>query len=141
MLIFGEFNVFHPADARRIVHKAYAALKPGGKLLLEPHTFTAVQQVGEASASWYTQKSGLFPHLVLQENFWNAERRAATERYYVIDAVTGVVTRHSSSMQAYNEADYRSLLKASGFVNVTFYPSLAGDSAINSALVCCVARQ
>jgi 2-polyprenyl-3-methyl-5-hydroxy-6-metoxy-1,4-benzoquinol methylase len=45
MLIFGEFNVFRPATARLILSKAYQALKDGGTLLLEPHTFEAIQRV------------------------------------------------------------------------------------------------
>lgn len=47
MLIFGEFNTFKPDDARLILTKAYAALKAGGRLLIEPHTFAAVKQIGE----------------------------------------------------------------------------------------------
>ena len=38
MLIFGEFNVFSPSDATRIVEKAHSALEEGGMLLLEAHT-------------------------------------------------------------------------------------------------------
>ncbi len=118
MLIFGEFNVFRPAEAREILEKAYKALVPGGLLLLEPHTFEAVREIGMGLSSWYSSPGGLFsekPHLCLQENCWEAEANVAIERYYIIDAATGDVTRHSSSMQAYTEEEYRSLLAENGF--------------------------
>ena len=47
MLIFGEFNVFRPGEAKGILGKACRALVPNGFLLLEPHTFEAVVKLGE----------------------------------------------------------------------------------------------
>jgi SAM-dependent methyltransferase len=129
MFVFGEFNVFRPADARHILRKAHAALAPGGVLLLEPHTFEAVEAAGRAPATWYSSPQGLFserPHLVLMENVWDAERQITTQRYFVIDAERGTVTRHAASMQAYTDADYAALLAACGFSAVTLYPSLIG---------------
>lgn len=129
MLIFGEFNVFPPAQARSILAKVYAALAEGGRILLEVSTLDAVQRVGDRPASWYTASSGLFsaePHLCLQESFWNAKERVAIERWYVVDAATGKVTRHAASTQAYIDAEYRAILLASGFSEVVRYPSLTG---------------
>jgi SAM-dependent methyltransferase len=74
MLIFGEYNVFKPQDACTILAKVFRALRPGGILLLEPHTFTSVQEIGSGAPTWYSSPSGLFsghPHLYLQENFWD----------------------------------------------------------------------
>jgi SAM-dependent methyltransferase len=130
MLIFGEFNVFHPDDARAILRKVHAALGEEGLLLLEPHTFDVVQRSGEAPPSWYASEGGLFcedPHLVLMENFWDAERQTATERYFVVDAHSGAVTRHAASMQAYTDDQYRTLLADCGFGSIDFYPSLQGE--------------
>ncbi|MBN1642658.1 MAG: methyltransferase domain-containing protein, partial [Anaerolineae bacterium] len=42
MLLYGEFNVFRPKDARCILGKAWAALSAEGLLLLEPHTEAAI---------------------------------------------------------------------------------------------------
>ena len=131
MSIFGEFNVFRPVEARGILERAYRALVPGGFLLLEPHTFEVVRKIGEQPPSWYSTEKGLFsdePHLYLQESFWDAEEHVAIDRYYVIDAVTGEVTRHSASTQAYTDEEYRSLLAECGFGNVAFYPSLGGSA-------------
>jgi SAM-dependent methyltransferase len=130
MLIFGEFNTFRPSDAKLILKKAHQALKENGHLLLEIHTFRAVQAIGEQPASWYATESGLFseqPHVRLKENFWDAQQNAATERYYIVDGSTGSVTRCTASMQAYTEEQYRSLLEACGFGNIESHPSLRGD--------------
>lgn len=130
MSIFGEFNVFRPREARAILEKAHGALVPGGFLLLEPHTFEAVLKIGKKPPSWYAAEQGLFsdqPHLCLHESFWDAEENVAIERYYIIDAATGAVTRHSSSTQAYTKEEYRSLLAECGFGDVVFYPSLGGS--------------
>jgi len=129
MFIFGELNVFRPQDAQSILQKAHTALNPGGRLVLEPHTFDAVQEIGQASPAWYTSPGGLFserPHLCLQENFWDETSSIATERYFIVDAETGEVTRYASSMQAYTTNQYRSLLEECGFRDVEFHPSLEG---------------
>ncbi len=130
MLIFGEFNVFRREDAALILRKAHAALDEGGQILLEPHTFDIVREMGQEGPFWYSAASGLFserPHLYLSENFWNEDARTATTRYFIVDAATAAVTRYASTMQAYTEADYRMLLNECGFGDVAFFNSLAGN--------------
>lgn len=130
MLIFGEFNTFRPAEARTILKKAHQALAENGRLLLEPHTFAAVHALGEQPRSWYSTDSGLFsdqPQLCLMENAWEAELNVATERYFIVNALTGAVAWHACSMQAYTEEQYRSLLEDCHFENVDFFPSLSGS--------------
>jgi SAM-dependent methyltransferase len=129
MLVYGELNVFTPADAGLILKKAHAALADGGVLVLEPHTFSAVQQLGQAPNSWYASASGLFsdrPHVYLQENFWDEERAASTIRYFVLDAASSDVVCYASSMQAYTNEQYRLLLERCGFQSIQFYSSLLG---------------
>ena len=136
MLIFGEFNVFHPDDTRRILRKAHAALEAGGTVLLEPHTFAAVRGIGEESPSWYSSPNGLFserPHVYLMENFWDEATHTATNRYYIVDAGSGAVTPYASTMQAYTDDEYRSLLEECGFRDVQLYPSLEGKENEHSA--------
>jgi SAM-dependent methyltransferase len=135
MSIFGEFNVFRPKDAKSILEKAYHALLPNGYLLMEPHTFEKVILLGQQPASWFSADRGLFsdqPHLFLQENFWVADEQVAIQRYFVIDAATGDVQSHSSSTQAYTDDEYRSLLAASGFGEVTIFPALGKTTEIQS---------
>ena len=147
MFIFGEFNTFRLADARSILEKTHQALAENGRLLLEVHTFTAVQKIGEQAASWYSTESGLFsdrPHICLTENFWDAEQNVATERYFIIDGSTGSVTRYAASTQAYTHKQYRALLEACGFGNVIFHPSLSGDideSQMDFTVIVCQKRE
>jgi SAM-dependent methyltransferase len=143
MLIYGEFNVFRPAEAAIILDKAWGALEPDGILLLEPHPYRVVQELGEKPASWYSSPGGLFserPHIVLQENFWNAEAHVSTIRYYVIDAHTGQVNRYGQSMQAYQDGDYRALLTTHDFEGVELLPGLLGENS-PQGLMAIVARK
>ncbi len=131
MLIFGEFNVFRPHDARTILEKAHVALSPGGVLLIEPHTFDAVREMGENGTHWHSADSGVFsdePYLCLRESFWHPDHAATTERYYVVDAHTGGVTKYASSTQAYTDAEYRGLLTECGFGDIRFHPSMGSDA-------------
>jgi SAM-dependent methyltransferase len=128
MLIYGEFNVFRPADARLILQKAQRALAPGGLLLLEPHPFAVIQRYGTVPATWYASASGLFserPHLCLKESWWDDATHTTTTRYMIVDAATAAVTRYAQSYQAYTDDEYRTVLVESGFVEVRFYTALA----------------
>jgi SAM-dependent methyltransferase len=131
MMLFGQFNVFRPDDARLILERAFAALAPGGRLLLEPQRFAAVEHDGRAGRSWYAcgEAGGLFadrPHLCLVENFWDSQRQAATQRFFIQDAHTGTLTRHALTTAAYADHDYRELLAQAGFAAIRFFPSLTG---------------
>ncbi len=145
MQIFGEFNVFKPADVRHVLCEAYAALAPGGTLLLEPHLFSAVEREGRAHSEWSAHESGLFsarPHLCLIEHFWDEAQAVATNRYFIVDAASGEVTRHASSMQAYTEEAYRALLAECGYKNIVVYPSLTGETPEDGyGLLAIVARK
>jgi 2-polyprenyl-3-methyl-5-hydroxy-6-metoxy-1,4-benzoquinol methylase len=145
MLIFGEFNVFHPSDARQILSKAHAALAEGGVLLLEPMRADAMERLAKSGAHWQTAAAGLFsdrPHLYLEEQFWHADSRAHSTRTYIVDAATGEVQAYASTQQAYTEQDLRETLAEVGFRSVQFYPSLLGvPDASQGALFAVVARK
>ena len=145
MLIFGEFNVFKPADAARILAKAHAALGEGGTLLLEAHTDEAIREFGQRPASWYSAESGLFsdsPHLCLQENFWDADAGVVTRRYFIVDASTGEASRYAQSLKAYTNEQYCAVLEGAGFADVRFNPSLMGrEDASQSDLLVVTARK
>ena len=143
MMLYGEFNVFRPAHADLILGKVWQALEPGGMLLLEPHPFEVVKRLGEAPASWYSSKSGLFsesPHLVLHENFWDERTSTATMRYYVVDGGSGEVIPYAQSMQAYQDEEYRSLLGTKGFGEIRILPGLL-DEASPQELMAIMARK
>ena len=144
MLLYGEFNVFRPADANLILGKVWHALRPGGLLLLEPHPFELVQQIGKMPASWYSSAGGLFsahPHVVMQENFWDDDSHAATTRYFILDAHTGQVSQYAQSFQAYHEDNYRSLLALHGFESVQILPGLLGGNSPKDLLAITARKQ
>jgi len=147
MLIFGEFNVFRRTEAKSILDKAHQALAENGRLLLEIHTFDAVHSMGEQPSSLYSTDSGLFSdrsHICLTESFWDTQQNVATARYFILDGLTGGVTRYAASTQAYTDEQYRSLLEECGFEKVVFYPSLSGDtdeSQSDYVVIVCLKRR
>ena len=129
MFIFGEFNVFKPKDAKLILRKVYTTLNPNGKILLEPQTFDAVYGIGNQPATWYSAENELFadvPHLCLMEPFWNEEQAVAIERFYIVDAAGGEVTRYSASTQAYENEQLVAMLENAGFHEPDVFPALTG---------------
>jgi SAM-dependent methyltransferase len=129
MMVFGQLNVFRPAEARALLVKARGALAAGGVLLLEVHTLAAVEGLGRAGRSWYSAAQGLFsprPHLLLEESFWQTSLQAAVTRFLVLDAASGEVTRHALTTQGYSTDQYQSLLTEAGFAEVQCLPSLTG---------------
>jgi SAM-dependent methyltransferase len=130
MLIYGQLNVFPRDWGLEILKKAHGALKPGGSLLLEVQSREQIEKEGQKAPSWYSSRSGLFsgtPHLVLQENFWDADACASTIRFSVIDAQTGSVSSYALSNEAYTEQELTDTLRSAGFENVRRYPSLNGQ--------------
>lgn len=143
MLIYGEFNVFRPNHAGIILDKIWRALVPGGILLMEPHPFSLIKQLGEAPSSWYSSSGGLFserPHVVLQENFWDEITNTTTIRYFVLDAQSGIITRFAQSMQAYQDEEYHSLLISHGFTDVQILPGLL-DEGLSQNLIVIIAHK
>ena len=137
MMISGQLNVFRRADAKHILEKAFAALTAGGLLLLEPQKFATVERSGRGGATWHSHGAGLFsdkPHLWLQENFWHPETRTTTERFFIVDAETGNVTRYAMSAEAYTEEQFRGVLSEVGFENTEFFPSTVGVEVDDESL-------
>lgn len=131
MMIYGQFNVFPRNRGLAILKKAHGALEPGGSLLLEVQSREQIQHGGEQAPSWYSAQSGLFseaPHLVLQENFWDADAGASTIRFSVIDGQTGAVSSYALSNEAYTEAELTDALRLAGFQGVERFPSLSGKA-------------
>ena len=140
IFIFGALNLSRPEDARLVLKKAWAALKPGGTLLLEASSLDAVDQIGNQPSMWYSAESGLFSdraHLCLMETFWDEEQSVATERFFIVDAETGQVTHHAASTQGYDEDQLERLLEETDYSEITFLPSLTGkpEKTANDFLV------
>jgi len=63
---------------------------------------------------------------VLQENFWDADARASTNRFSIIDAKTSTVSTYALSNEAYTEHEFKDALDSVGFNNIERFPSLSG---------------
>ncbi len=132
VLVFGEFNVFQKDDARKILQSIHRALSLGGRVLLEPQTYEAIEREGNSPPIWHSSSGGLFsanPHLWLEEHYWHADCHAATTRHFIADAATFVVSRYASTTQAYTDEELDSLLAKAGFSDIEIFPSLAGTES------------
>jgi len=125
MMLYGELNVFSPRECAAILDKIFEALRPGGRLVVEPQTFEVVKGIGQAQPFWSRHDSGLFsdrPYLCLVENTWFEDQGVARQCFYIIDAETAETTLHRSTTQARTEEECRTLLKNAGFSNVQVHP-------------------
>nr|WP_058914287.1 class I SAM-dependent methyltransferase [Entomohabitans teleogrylli] len=124
MMTFGEFNVFSAGDARHLLSHIASQLRPGGWLLLEVHTFQAVQNMGMAQPRWESCPQGLFlaePHLLLTESAWNAATQTASTLWWAITP-SGVTRRFGSQTQAWRDEEYLVLLEQYDFRQVQRLP-------------------
>ena len=127
MMIYGEFNVLSPSECRKILKKTFDALSLGGKLLLEAHTFEAVERIGRAPNSWYKSGPGLLglfsdnPHICLTENHWFDKQQTALQQFHVLDTADGTVTSYRSTTKAWTNDQYKDLLKEAGFAHLTIH--------------------
>jgi SAM-dependent methyltransferase len=143
MMIFGEFNAFRRSDAVSILARARDSLSGHGEILLEPHEPEAIMDRGHQPVSWTAREYGLFserPHILLEESFWDTTQRAATTRYWVVDAETGSVERHAQSMQHYTIPEYRQLLVDAGLKLDYIAPSLDGSATQGEFFVLVASR-
>jgi len=127
MMVYGEFNVFSPDECRKILRKTFEALSPGGKLLLEAHTFDAVERIGRTPNSWYKSGPGLMglfsddPHICLIENHWFDKQQTALQQFHILDAADGTVTSYRSTTRAWTIDQYKQLLNEAGFDHVAIH--------------------
>lgn len=127
--LFGEPNTFAPKDLRKIIDRAWTALKPKGKLLLEVTRPEAVMAMGGQGPVWAASPGGLFhpgPHLWLQESVWDEDSEAAKTRWHVLPE-EGEPFSFSCTTQSWAEDQLRRQLADSGFCEVRIYPSMTGE--------------
>jgi SAM-dependent methyltransferase len=126
LMIYGELNAFSPEECEYIVGKAFASLKPAGKLLLEVSSYEAIYRSGHEAPSWHTTEKGLFadePYLCLTESSYDLDR--AVEDYYVYLTESDKMEHYITMHQGYTEDEYRRLLTE--FNRVQIFPSLTGS--------------
>jgi len=140
LLLYGEFNVFRPTHAARIVGQCHDALAAGGILLLEPMTYDAVRETGRQAPFWSQATRSVFsdaPHLWLEEYFWDPATETATTRYGVIDIATSRITAFAQTFQAWSTDGLARLLLDNNLITGSLYPRLANaeDTADGDLMV------
>lgn len=118
LVLFGEFNVFTPEDARLILRKTWESLRPGGILAIEPSTYDGIRGLGHSSPFWKAMPSGLFcasPHIWLYEAFWDETMGTTTERHCILSEGDNAVQVYTSSCKAYQEDELKDLVMDCGF--------------------------
>ncbi|KKL17403.1 hypothetical protein LCGC14_2485910 [marine sediment metagenome] len=122
MILYGELNVFSPAEASAILRRVKASLTSQGRLIVEMQTPEAVERVGRSEPSKQQSESGLFsdgPHRCCTENQWLPEQNVAVQTFSVTDANGGATRVYRSTTKAWPDGDLIELLTDAGFHNVS----------------------
>ncbi len=117
--LYGQFTVLRPAESRDVLRRIRAALRPGGRLLLEVLDDDRFDK--RNNSWWYTDRGGLwgdFPYLHLGERAWDPDQRAAVERFHILNLETGEMQVYGLSDQAYTVAQMSDMLHDAGFDRV-----------------------
>lgn len=122
--LYGQFTVLRPEESLDVLRRIHAALKPGGRLLIEILDDDLFDK--KDSAWWYSDRGGLwgdFPYLHLGERVWDPKQRAAVERFHILNLETGELQVYGLSDQAYSAAMLTEMLHAAGFGRVDVHPA------------------
>jgi SAM-dependent methyltransferase len=125
--LYGQFTVLRPAESLDVLRRIRAALRPGGRLLLEILDYDRFDK--RDSSWWYTDRGGLwgdFPYLHLGERAWDPEQQAAVERFHIVNLETGELHIYGLADQAYTGAQVTGMLNDAGFGSVDVRPAWDG---------------
>ncbi len=121
MMLFGELNVFAPAEVSAILRKVAASLRPEGRLILETQTREAVEQAGYSAPSEQECESGLFsdrPYHCRTESRWLPDEEVAVQTFSVTETANGQTRVYRSTTKAWSDHDLTTLLTDAGFHTV-----------------------
>jgi len=118
LLLFDVVGFFEDEENEQILHNAFTALVPGGKLLLDLRTREAVARAPAASVV----DKGNGDMMVDRLSFDVASGRAIDQRTFIRG---GVVRSISFSVRLYTFTEMRSILRAIGFEVTAAYGGYA----------------
>lgn len=127
LFLYGQLAVFPRETAQQLLHKAAAALRPGGRLAVE---LLEQERVDKKNSNWwYTDDGGLWgdaPFLSLGERFWYEEEKLSCERYYTLHVESGKLDEIVLCDQSYTAAEMAQMMRDAGFTDVDVYPAWDG---------------
>jgi len=118
MMLFGEFNVFSPAETLAILRKVQASLHPKSRLLLEVQTREAIEQAGHSEPSEQQCESGLFsdrPYRCQTESRWLPDEEVTVQTFSVTETANDQTRVYRSTTKAWSDHDLMELLTEAGF--------------------------
>jgi hypothetical protein len=118
MMVYGEFNVFSPAEAAAILSRIKGCLHPEGRLILEIQAYEAVKQAGHSEPSEQQCEYGLFsdqPYLCRTESRWLPDEEVTVQTFSVTETVSGQTRVYRSTTRAWSDDDLMALLGEAGF--------------------------
>lgn len=127
LFLYGQLAVFPRHEAAALLGKAAAALRPGGRLVVELLDQARVDK--DDSTWWFTDDKGLWgdmPFLHLGERYWDAAERASIERFTILDLNTAALQEIVLCDQTYAVDEMRAMLLAAGFAAVEVLPAWGG---------------
>lgn len=125
--LYGQFTVLRPEESAAVLRRIRAALRPGGRLLLEVLESDRFDK--RDSSWWFTDRGGLwgdFPYLHLGERAWDPEQGAAVERFHILNLETGEMQVYGLADQAYTVEQMTQMLDGAGFRPVELHPAWDG---------------
>lgn len=127
LFIYGQLAVFPRRQAAELLRQTAAALRPGGRLVVELLDFQRIDKTD--SSWWFTDDTGLWgdaPFLSLGERRWDADQRASIDRFFIIDLESGRLQTYGLSDNGYPTEEFLDLLRANGFRQAAAFPAWDG---------------
>lgn len=134
LFIYGQLAVFPRETAQALLRKAAAALRPGGRLVVELLEQERVDK--KNSTWWYTDDTGLWgdaPFLSLGQRWWFADEKLSCERFYTVHLETGELDEIVLCDQTYAVDEMVQMMRAAGFSDVDVYPAWDGLALYDAA--------
>jgi SAM-dependent methyltransferase len=134
LLLYGQLAVMERTEAAALLETIAAALKPGGRLVVELLDQDRVDK--EDSTWWFTDDKGLWgerPFLHLGERYWLADEALSMERYHIVDLETGQLDEILLCDQTYGMDEMGEIFRTAGFAGVDIYPAWDGVSLYDAA--------
>lgn len=111
---FGSFGYFSDADNLLFCRRVFAALKPGGRFLVEGMNKSWLLKNFRPRAVWTA--GGVIVH---QRTTWNSRTCRVRDRWSL--STRGGTEEHRVEMRIFNGGEIRALLREAGFRKISLY--------------------